>query len=73
MNVLNNWIHYWNEKAKQFTIWDLKYAQIWTAAWILLLVKIFPRIMLLSIWWFVGLIVLLAPYLVYIVFLRENS
>ena len=73
MNMLKKWNNFRNGKVKEFTIWDVKYAQIWTAAWILLLVKIFPQIMQLSIWWFVLFIVLLAPYLIYIVFLRGNG
>ena len=73
MNIVMSWIDFWNRKVKQFTIWDLKLAQIWTAAWVLLIVKVFPQIMQLSVWWFVAIIVLCAPCLFYIVFLKENS
>ena len=73
MNALQKWVNFWNHKVKQFTIWDLKYAQMWTAAWTLLVVKMFPQIMRLSMWWFVSFIVLLAPYLAYIVFLRDRG
>ena len=73
MNTVIGWIDFWNRKVKQFTIWDLKFAQIWTAAWVLLIVKIFPQIMQLSVWWFVALIVLCAPYLFYIVWVRNEG
>jgi len=73
MNTPQRWINFWNQRVKQFTLWDLKYVQIWTAAWMLLMVKIFPEIMKLSIWWFISFIVLLAPYLIHIAFLRQNT
>jgi len=67
-----SWIDYWNQKVKQFTIWDLKLAQTWTAAWILILVKIFPQIMQLSVWWFVLIAIFCAPRL-FVVMFKKNS
>ena len=72
MNILMSWIDVWNRKVKQLTIWDLKLAQIWTAAWVLVIVKIFPQIMQLSVWWFVAVIVLCAPYVFYLVFFDKQ-
>ena len=68
MKSFSQWIDYWNQMVKKLTIWDLKLAQIWSAAWILILVKVFPQILQLSIWWFVGLAVLCAPRLFYVMF-----
>ena len=42
-------IEFWDRKVKELTIWDLKLVQIWTFAWALLIVKIFPCIVELSI------------------------
>ena len=72
MNILTTWTAIWDRKVKQLTIWDLKLAQIWTAAWVLLIVKIFPQIMQLSVWWFVAVIALCAPYVFYLVFFDKQ-
>ena len=73
MNTVMSWIDYWNRKVKQFTIWDLKLGQVWTAAWILIIIKIFPQIMRLSVWWFVAIIVLCAPRLFYVLCMKKNG
>ena len=73
MNTVVNWIDYWDRKVKQFTIWDLKLAQIWTAAWVLILIKIFPQIMQLSVWWFVAILVLCAPRFIYLLWKKDHG
>ena len=73
MNAIVSWIDFWDRKVKQFTIWDLKLAQIWTAAWVLILIKIFPQIMQLSIWWFVAILVLCAPRLIYLLWMKDHG
>lgn len=73
MNTFARWIDFWNRKVRQFSIWDVKLAQLWTAAWLLVLVKIFPQIMELSIWWFVAVIVLCVPRLYYILVVRTDA
>ena len=70
-NALLSWIESWNRKVSQFSIWDVKLAQIWTAAWLLLLLKLFPQIMQLSAWWFVLVIMLCAPRIFWLLF-RKN-
>lgn len=67
-----NMIEHWNRKVQQMTMWDLKLAQLWSVFWILMLVKFFPQIMQLSIWWFVAGIVLSGPRLIYIFFIRKD-
>ena len=73
MDTAMSWIDYWNRRVKQFTIWDLKLSQAWTAAWLLIFVKIFPQIMQLSIWWFVALAVLCAPRIFYAMFVKNSD
>ena len=73
MNTVMSWIGYWNRKVKQFTIWDLKLAQLWTAMWILIIVKIFPQIIQISVWWFVVIAVLCAPRLFYVLWIKKNG
>lgn len=73
MSTIENWIDHWNSRVRQLTIWDMKLAQIWTAAWMLLLVRIFPQIMELSIWWFVLVIAFCAPWVIYVFFLRKSE
>ena len=72
MNTVMNWMDFWDRKVKQFSIWDLELAQIWTAAWVLILIKIFPQIMQLNAWWFVAVLVLCLPRLVYLVFMKPD-
>ena len=73
MNTVMSWIGYWNRKVKQFTIWDLKLAQVWTAMGILIIVKIFPEIIQISVWWFVATAVLCAPRLFYVLWIKKNN
>ena len=72
VGTLESWIGYWNRKVKRFTIWDLKLAQIWTAAWILIFAKLVPQIMQLSIWWFVLIMILCAPRLFAVLFKKDG-
>ena len=73
MNTMTGWIDYWNDAVKKFTIWDVKLAQIWAAAWILVLVKIFPQIVQISVWWFVLIAAVCGPRLFFVVFSKKNT
>ena len=73
MNTLNQWIDYWNRQVKKFTIFDLKLAQLWAVGFTLILVKIIPQIMELSVLWFVGVIALCAPRLAYVLWVKQND
>ncbi len=66
-------VAYWNRMVRKFTIYDVKLAQIWAAAWTLVFVKIFPQIMQISVWWFVLMAVLCAPRLFYVGFVKKSS
>ena len=67
-----HWIESWNRKVKQLTFWDMELVQVWTAAWVLVGVKIFPQITQLSVWWFVGAIVVCAPRLAFILLINRK-
>ena len=49
-----------NKRAKKLGIIDLKLAQMGGAFFALIIAKLIPQIMGISIWWFVGLGVLCA-------------
>ncbi len=52
MTAAMSMIDYWNHKVRKFTIFDVKLAQGAAMAFVLIIVKFFPQIMNLSIWWF---------------------
>ncbi|MHC4355856.1 MAG: hypothetical protein ACYS0H_24405 [Planctomycetota bacterium] len=72
MGRLTRWVDYWNERVRQLSIWDFKLAQLWTAGFVLITVKLFPQIMQVSIWWFVLLLMLCAPRLLYVFWFRKS-
>ena len=49
-----------NQRAKRFSLIDIKLAQMAAAFSALIIAKLIPQIMDLSIWWFVGLLVICA-------------
>lgn len=73
MKTFSNWIRSWNEKVKKFTIWDLELVQIYTVATWLIVIKIFPQIMQISIWWLVIIWVPCAVRVIYIVWIRKSE
>jgi len=54
MRFLTLWMDYWNRQVKKFTIIDVKLAEGTAIAFTLILVKLFPQILTISIWWFVA-------------------
>ena len=54
MTAVMSIMDYWNRKVRKFTILDVKLAQGAAMAFVLIIVKLFPQIMSLSIWWFVA-------------------
>ena len=60
MTAVMSMIDYWNRKVKSFTIFDVKLAQGAAMAFALIIVKLFPQTMSLSIWWFVAFAVVCA-------------
>jgi len=47
------WIAFWDRQVKKFGIIDGKFAQTAAMLFAIILVKLFPVILELSIWWFV--------------------
>jgi hypothetical protein len=52
---------YWNAKVRRFTIIDLKLIQVLSMALAIIVVKVIPGILDLSIWWFVAVLVVCLP------------
>jgi hypothetical protein len=73
MNAVLRWIDYWNRQVKKFTILDLKLAQLWAIGFVLIVVKIFPEIMELSVLWFVATMAICAPRLGYVLWVKEEE
>ena len=49
-----------NKRAQRLDIWDIKLAQGAAMCVILIIVKLLPQILTMSIWWFVALLMLFA-------------
>ena len=47
---LFNWM---NERVKRFGIWEMKLAQAAAMCFALIIAKLFPQLMTISVWWFV--------------------
>ena len=56
-----------NQRVKKFGIIDVKLAQSTAMFAALILAKLIPQIMYLSIWWFIGLLIICAikPFYVF--------
>lgn len=73
MTAVMSWIDYWNQKVRDFTIFDVKLAQGAAVGFILIIVKLFPQIMSLSIWWFVAFAVICALRPAYVVWVKDRE
>ena len=72
MTAVMSMIEYWNRKVKKFTIFDVKLAQGAAMAFVLIIVKFFPEIMSLNIWWFVAFAAVCALRPVYAMWVKEG-
>ena len=72
MTAMMSMAEYWNHKVKKFTIFDVKLAQGAAMAFVLIIVKFFPQIMSLSIWWFVAFGVACALRPAYAMWVKED-
>jgi len=66
-------IDYWNRKVRNFTIFDVKLAQGAAMAFVLIIVKLFPQIMSVSIWWFVAFAASCALRPAYIMWIKDHG
>jgi hypothetical protein len=73
MSFVTNWIAYGNRQVKKFSFWDVKLAQWALVGFALIIVKLFPQIMTLSIWWFVGLLVVCVIKPAYVFCLKKDE
>jgi hypothetical protein len=73
MNPPTSWIAYWNRKVRTLTIVDLKLIQVGSMALILILVKLFPQITSLSIWWFVAVALICCPRPLYVFWIQGDE
>jgi len=67
MSILENT----NQRVKKFSIIDLKLAQGTAIFFSLVIIKLLPQIMNLSIWWFVGLLVVFGIKPCYVFFFKK--
>ncbi len=72
MTAVMSMIDYWNHKVKKFTIFDVKLVQGAAMAFALIIVKFFPQIMNLSVWWFVAFAVVCALRPAYAMWVKEG-
>lgn len=73
MTAVMSFIGYWNQKVQKFTIFDVKLAQGAAMAFALIIVKLFPQITSLSIWWFVAFAVICALRPVYAMWIKDRQ
>ena len=73
MNALKRWIAYWDRKVRKFGIVEVKLAQGVTIAFTLIVVKLFPQILTLNVWWFVALLVVCAAEVHYVLWVKKDE
>jgi hypothetical protein len=73
MNGIVKSIDYWDRKVKKLGILELKMAQAATMGFTLIIVKIFPQILALSVWWFIALLVICAVPVHYAFWFKKNG
>ncbi len=64
-------MEYANERVKKFSIVDVKLAQGIGIFVALILAKLIPQIMNISIWWFVALLIICAAKPCYVFFIKK--
>ncbi|MCK4338807.1 MAG: hypothetical protein KAW87_02305 [Candidatus Cloacimonetes bacterium] len=60
-----------NERVRKLTIFDIKLVQGAAMFIMLIIVKLIPQIMNISIWWFVALAILCGIRPVYVFFIKK--
>jgi len=64
-------IDFFNNRVKRLTIFDIKLIQLTAIFVALIIVKIFPCIMDISIWWFVVLLLISSVRPMYLFFIKK--
>lgn len=67
--IYSKFIDFFNSRTKMLDIYDLKMVQGAAMCLILIIAKIYPRLMDVNIWWFVciGLLMLIRPCYVFLI------
>lgn len=65
-------VQFWNERVRRMNIFDVKLVQLAAICAALVIVKLVPAIMSVSIWWFVALMIISAIRPLMVVF-RSDS
>jgi hypothetical protein len=73
MNTMTRWIDYWNRKVRKLTIVDLKLVQVASMAAILVVVKLAPQLVSLSIWWFVAVFAVCILRPAYVLWIQDDA
>jgi len=68
MNIMK----FFNQRVKLFSIWDVKLAQLSAIAFVLILVKLIPAVISISIWWFVAICIIAALRPIYAMFVKKS-
>ncbi len=64
-------LEYMNQRIKKFSIFDEKLAQAAAIFFALILVKLYPRILDVNIWWFVILLIICAIKPLYVFYIKK--
>ena len=64
-------ITYMNDRIKRFTVFDIKLVQAAAMCVILIIVKLIPQILTISIWWFVVLLIVFAVRPLYLMYFSK--
>jgi len=72
MNAIVKSIDYWDRKVKKLGIFELKMMQVATMGFTLLIVKIFPRILTLNVWWFIAVLIICGAPGCYAFWFKKN-
>ncbi len=66
-----DFINKMNKRVENMSVFDLKLTQWATLFITLIIAKIFPRILNINIWWFVGLCILCLIKPIYVFYLKK--
>lgn len=66
-----NLMTWMNDRTKRFTVFDIKLVQGAAMCVILIVVKLIPQIMTISVWWFVALAIVLAIRPLYLMYFSK--
>lgn len=72
MNTIRRWIAYWDRKVRKFGILEIKMIQGAMIGITLIVAKLIPQVLSLSLWWFVALAAICALEVHYALWLKPD-